>query len=533
MGFVEQLVGSNTISGTIITQGRLGAFNFLALGVICLWALSPVGSYASLRVLYIEPTMVSSDGSMKAMNPFSIYNSALLHQNSQTTTTTSNGLQVKGLFASALVSASAPRQVQSFQDPWGNIKIPMLESLPGNPEDSASNWIDVPLDRPTTFTSLVGVPISPLPQVGNTSFVMPTSYLKVSCPIFDKRTVFTNVSFPREPGPLPDCHWDGVRSTFVGDAAFIFMMSHTGGCGTPSNGDLQQVTGSRNGTRTVVFESSVMNGSVSHAQCGLTTTYVDLKVDCAAASCHVSSIRPIVQPPRHKNWTAFDLDDEIRRNFLLTFSQMFPTETGVKEPPEPIVQYLGGLPITSFKTADFLPLGVSSFETRLSQLLNTQYLIGISPQDIAGTFSGNGTIDSSLTRLGGAALSFNVTQFATTATIFDRDVIRCSISWLVILLLSSAVVVATAIAAAVVRSKTLVPDVLGTVALAILDNRCGTAAQGASGLDGLDKARGMKMVRLRLGDVQPERPVGKIGLGLVGDGHIANIAVVRADREYE
>ena len=74
VGLVEQLLGSNTISGALVTQAKLQAFNILGLFIVVLWCLSPLGSQASLRV--VSSTKLSNlrnITTLTAMNTFSEY----------------------------------------------------------------------------------------------------------------------------------------------------------------------------------------------------------------------------------------------------------------------------------------------------------------------------------------------------------------------------------------------------------------------------------------------------------------------------
>lgn len=64
IGRVEQLVGSHTLVGSLVTQIELRTFNLIAMSIVALWALSPVGSQASLRIAYIKSVPIDTQNQL-------------------------------------------------------------------------------------------------------------------------------------------------------------------------------------------------------------------------------------------------------------------------------------------------------------------------------------------------------------------------------------------------------------------------------------------------------------------------------------
>ncbi|KAM0231317.1 hypothetical protein ACHAP5_011127, partial [Fusarium lateritium] len=73
------------------------------------------------------------------------------------------------------------------------------------------------------------------------------------------------------------------------------------------------------------------------------------------------------------------------------------------------------------------------------------------------------------------------------------------------------IVLVISLSGAGLRAITLVPDVLGTLAIITLDNRCEKDLQKASMLDGLERSRLLKNVSIKLGNVKQDSPSGRIG----------------------
>ena len=62
-------MGSLTIFGTVELQVMLRTFDMLEIGLILLWALSPLGSQASLRLLETGKQPTSSTQVISYLNP--------------------------------------------------------------------------------------------------------------------------------------------------------------------------------------------------------------------------------------------------------------------------------------------------------------------------------------------------------------------------------------------------------------------------------------------------------------------------------
>ena len=84
--------------------------------------------------------------------------------------------------------------------------------------------------------------------------------------------------------------------------------------------------------------------------------------------------------------------------------------------------------------------------------------------------------------------------------------------------------------AVVLRLVILVPDLLGTLSLAILDNRCQFVI-GNIAWTSNERILRMKGVKVQLGDIQPDSDVGRIGLAAPIEEIV--IKEVRKGRYYE
>jgi hypothetical protein len=517
IGLVEQLLGSTSISGAFLTQISLQAFNFLGVGVIVIWCLSPLGSQASLRVIYDDTQYLSKVSVLTALN---VYTSFSLGG--------ANGMPLDFTSAPFTAALASYRLLSTrTQDLWGNIRIPQLHPIESFND---GNWHSFPNIRNVTYSALVGLPLSAIPTTGNTTFTMSTSYLNLSCPIFEpdqNESTYTNYdSTIHKSDPLPaplgatDCFWDSNNSTG-------FLMAISGPCS-------DEIQATRD-ARTLVFESLNINSTYQrrlHAECQLYTTYLDVNVSCIETICSTIAARLSPDPPRDSNWTGFDVNEgialgpaEFVNAFTYSFSASYLTADKVREYVNPIVKYLSDPENALFPGptgTSIIPItpaynqSKSVFETRLGQLLNSHYLIEIRPAIIIEGFGLN------LTDLG-----LNATTIKSTTTT-SIPIVRCNKAWLAVLIACSMVVFFVGIAGCLF---TLVPDVLGTMSLAMLDNRCEEVSVGGSTISGDKKATALRNVNVRLGDVEPWAEVGNIALA--GPVEKSLVDEVRGNRLYK
>ncbi|XXG97391.1 hypothetical protein Hte_003692 [Hypoxylon texense] len=530
IGRVEQLVGSHTLVGSLITQIELRTFNTIALSIVVLWALSPVGSQASLRIAYIKSVPIDAQNQLTFMSPDSCYVEG-------ETGDSDNRALVSSLFATSLLSAKV--RYGKTQDTWGGLRIPMVEAF-----DNYTNgdWISIPANVTNiTFSSLVGIPFSPILSTGSTSFTLNTSYMTLDCPVFTTKPTNgtfkpTNFTDPKVAPPLQGEHnswYSSVKTISTGSIGFnsfqIAISSCPSGCAPFMT--VEEVRKPREARR-IIWESASGDGT-GHVDCTLQTSYVDVNYTCNMPSeCAATGVRlsqaqhepsyfadvyyPVPDKQDlwvYRNYTGLDrcgatsalsVIKSLTDDFKLTNSRAV----------DPVIGFMSE-PNSSFTTSydpdwpGVLSIGRKQFETRFAQLLNTQFIVGISPQVSLGAVAADfgQHANSSLPDF----QRFNLLDTtATTTTI--QQIFFCDKGWFAAILAISSIVLLAAVASAILRHFTLIPDVLGTLSIATLDNRCENLAKGGSMLDGLERARLLKQVGIRLGDVEPSLPAGRLAL---------------------
>ncbi|KAJ5735881.1 uncharacterized protein N7483_001006 [Penicillium malachiteum] len=522
IGFIQQCLGSQTISSAFLVQIRLRALNVFAVCTLILWCLSPLGSQASLRVISIVPNYPSTSINLTTANTFTEYQYGLIDGAEMAMTTITNPVIASIMSTTLLRSRN--------QDLWGNIRFPVIKNL----SNSSSDWMDMPANSELTYASLVGSPVADLSTSGNTSFTLPGSYLSISCPDFSLVnqtgfTNFTNSSAPA-PGNNADCSW------IVSEGGTQYQIAISDPC---PGFNTTIGTGTRY-ARKFVWESAdgyfINNGInpdlYTQATCDLTTTFVDVNVTCtgssssnsAGSTCTLSSVRRSPTPPADGNWTVLDLGGdsysyrEDANAVLTVITELFP-DAQLGGGQQPIISYLID-PISAvgnYQGTSVYSVGRSVFETRIGQIFNAALYLGISPSAFTGSYNDSSDLPS------GGRLSLN----ATVTT--QHDVVRCSRGWLGVLIIASFGIFVFALMGAILRIMTLSPDVLGSVSAIFLNNRI-TGITGASTWSSDEWTRHLKDEKLYLGDVEPTAEVGCIALATSSDD--VPVGQIKKGRDY-
>ena len=198
LGSLEQLLGSRTVGGAVLTPFHLRSFNLLALALVLLWAFSPLGAQALLR--FVEPKLTGIEETAEA-GYFDARASPQFEEFArQGTWYQEEADQVMNIidriYSGVLL---APMSVkEDVMDLWGNVKVPFLTRTA---DDRQDRWTDVSeIPGRVKYSSLVGIPLANITR-GNTTLKMESTYLEAVC---DKPEFFGVVGHPDFPMDLND-----------------------------------------------------------------------------------------------------------------------------------------------------------------------------------------------------------------------------------------------------------------------------------------------------------------------------------------
>ena len=509
LGTLDVLSGSYTLVSTVITQLTLRILSVTGLLLIILWALSPVGGQASLRVMTVGNATTNSTTSFEYVNRRTSFN---LFRNADDSTILA---VVNGLVVASLLNPNKDLPV----DTWNNVKIPMIEPLEAasGPEDDG--WYR-PSGNQTVYSSLIGIPVSNMTYSDhNSSFSMESFYWHVDCPVLTHFWQPPHTNLSAEP-------WVTTLG-FAGTLASN-RSSNSTLCGkAPPPGQKDDVA-----PRILVFNSYDSLSSKTGSICNIRTSYVETEISCLGTACAVSKMRRSQKSRPTSSWTY--LDEHGCSNFLY-FSGIFTNLiTGHDATPTPIDAYFVDPddPFNATLTYELNPglysLGQDTYAIRFAQLLNTLWTA------TSALYSISGGLNAETSAKNTAPDGFSntaLTESATGTRSTNVEVIVCHNGWLAALVLSSFAMVAASLAHPIVRFFRKAPDFSVNVSTMIRDNPHVALPSNGSNLDTSQRSRLLKNKRVRFGDVTPYNDVGHLAVGSIDDGGI--VAQANKNRLYD
>lgn len=471
------MLGSRAIGSTFITLISLRIFNFLGLLLILLWAVSPIGGQACLRTPGLEKSLEFKPANISYFDwrTASDTDGDLVQSESRPIWT--------ALYTASLAGSQAVKSAS--QDAYGNVKVPMIETIAGYDKSNSTQWLSIANTTGVEYSSLLGTPTSSQMSTMKTSFQMDSAYMMLVC---GKSNVMS-----RDPAP-PSSDWldtgPSMGLRVATNYAYYRNLSEP---------------------RPVWFTGRSHEGFASTI-CNLTTTYVTLNVSCAEKVCNATEIRtslPVAGTPPSPTWSVLDQGSSTDRTFFeelvnasmsYTPDEVSGTESYVLQPDNPF---------NNLNPPDYSKVTPSLFATRYSQLLNTYYACQQAPFAIMG---------SAVLPYKNSEISRYYDSSNTIGASFQpQQIFVCHQVWLAVQLLASLTMTICALAAAVLTLLRRGPDILGSFSSVTRDSAFmfRSIPSGGSNIDGKDRARHLRRVRVRLGDVTSDQDVGHIALGTI------------------
>jgi hypothetical protein len=176
IGSIECLVESRTVSSAVTLPLRLRYVNLLVPCLFALWALSPLGGQAAIRVVSQE--LVYTNGSSQFT--YLDVNSSEFTINGASSRSENRGA-INSNFKAALISPSSFKG--GSQDIFGNLKVPMMEAVSGAQVPDANGWYHPDDNKTDVYSALLGLPMLGVPGDGNATFRVESSYMFPNCTV--------------------------------------------------------------------------------------------------------------------------------------------------------------------------------------------------------------------------------------------------------------------------------------------------------------------------------------------------------------
>ncbi|RFU28900.1 hypothetical protein B7463_g7423, partial [Scytalidium lignicola] len=540
------IMNTKTIFDAALSQWNMRRLSLTASLLGLVWALSPIGGQASLRVVYITNATSIIPKELRYMDT-----GPLGHMFTDQGVIASSELEANAsglpLSMSATYFAGLMQGVDtkiSPRDAWGNPKIPNIQLLDTSLANS-SGWIEFPNTTTVeSWNSLLGLPIAGLPNDGVTEFTVETSYIVLSTPsiTFDTKAVGVKLGMNVR---CVGC----INVDLDGSEGFIRVFEFLGSPYTELINKTELTNSSYTNAQTIIFTQGT-EGSPVVVTGQVTEQHVETAMRCESGICHATAVRQSTTDHRPANLTTLDYWGTFALDMISAASQT-PYAT-TSSPSEVFITNASTIPVLTGllygnqqaeQVVNFSTIDPVILSQRATMLINTAVQIFLSPVGFAGNLPSsnlslyglphnpaNGAnvsmaaYNMSLRGLDlldlvqpvllndppfvGASTMANVTTFT--------EVYKPDYAWVILLLLSSAVLAITGLIGLFVNLAIKAPDVFDPVMGLTYGNPYLGLPGDASVLDATDRARILGGLKVRLGDVKAVDSVGRIALGKAG-----------------
>ncbi|KAJ9656207.1 hypothetical protein H2201_008619 [Coniosporium apollinis] len=541
LGNLELLMASQTVWGTFESQWLMQRLTVVGAHLLLLWTLSPIGGQASLRLLGNDVAAVWDTTKVRYLETGPGSTSKFL--------SAADGSLFSAIDSTYVSSLLAPENVKlASQDTWGNVKIPRIELL-NTSFGNAEGWISVPpATKAEQYSSLAGLPIVGLPSNGDSIFKVESSYLSLQCSDYLERStqdgsweqalgvIWTGKTNRSQTNPFYDSSTRRPASFFLDTNVALNNDARIVGAITKLNAS-QSADPDLGLQRNVIFGNR--RGVSPYSQilitnCSLATTYVESMVNCTGTRCSVTKVRPsrADHPPVHL--TALE-HFSVCGNFLTKFPYAAGLQSsGAASATEYFLNATDKPPYaraaSDARYVDLSHISPSDLSVRLSLVFNTYFQLSLAPLAHAGGLPTNLSLygpdvipvraedRNSLSPEDQAAII--LAPMRSRAVVADlvrmHQIYVCNYGWLAALVIASSVLLLVGVAGLILRHRTFAPDMMGYVASMSYENPYIGLPKGGSALDAMERARILRDVRVRIGDVRGGDGVGHVAF--VGEG---------------
>lgn len=556
---LENLHRSQSFVSAIGLAVSLRSLSILSFAILLLWSLSPLGGQSSLRLLSEANSTVVTSRSVYYPNLDA--NSWLLMSYPITFVN-----QVSVIVSSSISTADTLQN--SSVDLWNHPRVPRVRQLElANPDnDTQNSWVDFGNERAVTYTSLTGLGVVGLEPNTVANFSIPYEYMYADCKphiranakeilmFFEQEFNATEASNYNQLHPNG---WPYEQEQDYGDEYNrLFNMSYLSPTSnvyyessfflvSPYNlSALWATTG-------YVFygtkDLSIARG-ISMYKCTLHDMELEANIVCDSAACRTTRLRRAIQPrpksekPEDFNTTSGRPRAVIQYEYYLRdFIQYFATIGGMitRFSSHPIDNYIygnssfGGYPVPYFTNLpvahNWSAVSDEQVSQRLTEILNTYWEASRWMDITTRTDPFARSSMNQTTKEPFAVLPLN----QTTATVSRQLAIyKASLPWIMTLVLCAGTLFVLGLVNIVVALQTSVPDIFGAVSSLTRNNPHIDLPDGGSILDGMDRSRLIKGLRVQLGDVQKREKVGLLTLRSIGKEEPTEALKLQKDRVY-
>ncbi|KAH7371443.1 hypothetical protein BKA66DRAFT_551697 [Pyrenochaeta sp. MPI-SDFR-AT-0127] len=535
LGVLEHLIGSQSLVAALGRAISLHSPNLLTLGLLCLWALSPLGGQSALRLVSERNSTVLETRPVYYANADAV--SGLMVVSADPNIITSAMNQNNAIVSMSLLTSKATEN--SSVDAWSHPKIPRLAELESAEASNQTDrsWVTVDKYALHNYASLHGVPILNLRLDAISNITLPYEYLYFDC---DSKYGSTGAPQAEVRGYLSSLGSNLIGSNFFADPEgnltkpepSLFSATAIGFQNYSSSFFIYGDKSAGN-NRTDAVADKLLYGTYNKDtnvflyECSMKSILLEANIICHSDRCIVERLRRLQKAREERgvgwsyhnefNGVPYDVvhDNVTNSRFFSRFTTIAPVENS----PHPIDSYIyGAVPwdeggfrhiITPHNWTNVSTTDISNRLTRLSNAYfdTSRWTTAVTRNDFFAepTFINN----TQLGEWGYEGLNMNTTDatFSRQVTIY-----KAHVPWILALVLCSSVLLLLGLASFALSLVTTAPDIFDYVSSFTRDNPYINAPEGGSTLNGPDRARLLKKLKVQLGDVEAENHVGYIAL---------------------
>jgi hypothetical protein len=520
----------------------LRTLDVLTMTLLVFWALSPLGGQSVLRLLHETNSTI-------------IENRSVYHANVDAASQLTGSILDKDLYnrGNAVVSTAlmtAENLEWTPEDAWSHPKIPRIEDLEAAASKNSTDrpWHTVNPNGTYSYASLAGVNIINLAEQGSTNFTVPYEYMYFTCEL-SPQSNFTKLTEVDPPQPNPQSLMNyllglqnqtklitqGWTNTPVNTTSSLFT----------DNSFFMYTKGTPDKLEALLYASRYMSLNFFLWECTMNSVIVEANIICNSDKCGVDRLRGVDTASRNTTVSGFTPfgathDYQWNRNFVQALASLGGEASA--QATNPVDAYIFNETQWAVRdlTAGVMP-GMQNWTTyigepqkavdlshRLTRVLNTyldatRWPSAVTRSDPFGRKSLNATGQPS------DALTMNVTEAVVSVLV---PVYRVDAPWAAILIVCSSALLLLGIFGIFIQARTVAPDIFNHVSSLTRDNPHVSAPVGGSGLDGSDRARLLKRMRVQLGDAEPQSETGYIALRSLSGTDDSREGQIRKARLY-
>ncbi|KAI5464354.1 hypothetical protein BGZ63DRAFT_421400 [Mariannaea sp. PMI_226] len=534
LGLLEQIFGSQSLAGAL--ERLLFVRTQITAGLLILftWSLSPLGGQSAARLIDKGYSTKVNNGTVYYHHPSFQFSSFLSGEESD-----NDKASINTLYTSSLLSSSD--QKRSPRDLWN---LPRIPRFPTDAPDEEERDVDLSSfsEKDSIYTSLLGLGIQGLDfqesGASQYNFTVESSYFDFDCDRIATRIPFnqSNKYFPEaslnltkalpafsrryEPFHLG---YDESYNTFAASIAVPITLD------TNKSISLNKVPPGYMLFVTIDWVLGETFNNLALFNCSMERIILHSDIQCgpspSSTTCKATRQKRINNRYSTRNFplNLFEFDT-LKFNLLDRWRNADRNSDMHKM--SPTGNYLAGseFPFNGQVEQNWSAVNVTMFSRRLTTAFNTYYQASLAP---ANHTTNSFTKSPSEDEISSIYSPLNLT-LGTAST--KREVYRTKGVWVTLLLITTFILEILALLGILLQSLIRGPDVLGFASTMTRDNPyCATAPPGGTFLDGPDRARQLRQMRVQLADILPGDEKGYIAFRDVPLEH----QIQSQDQQYE